>query len=116
MTFFKEFNWLISSILLGLRAMMWCVLVMMFLLYLAASCLTSGALDQCGGFRNSDTDVCQYFGSLSVSALSLLKAVSGGTSWGLLYTAAEELGTIYIAAFLFFVLFWMVVVTNVMTA
>merc|ERR1719443_2026561 len=62
------------------------------------------------------SDLSTKFGSLSSSMLVLLKSMSGGMDWGEVSDTLEDLGDVYVGLFVFFIVFSIFGVMNVVTA
>jgi len=56
-----------------------------------------------------------YFGNLGLSMITLAKAVTGGSPWGLAYEALKPLGAFYLSIFLFFVALLTLAVLRLLT-
>ncbi|CAK9060288.1 Uncharacterized protein SCF082_LOCUS31783, partial [Durusdinium trenchii] len=63
----------------------------------------------------ADDAAKRYFGSLSLSMLSLFMSIAGGVSWEEVLVPLQKINTIWVFAFLFYVAFTYFAVLNVVT-
>merc|ERR1712137_1049271 len=63
-----------------------------------------------------DPDLISRFGSVAKAMLTLLKSTTGGMEWGIAYQHLEDIGWMVAAAFLFYVLFFVVAAFNIVTS
>merc|ERR1719362_1092631 len=117
--FFRELRLMILAISKGSLCLIWVVGVLNTAFYIFGVSLTQGANDLCPGANpeaNSDLDkLCHHFGTLPRSILSLYAAMSGGISWIELFHALNPLGYMYLMIFLFYTLFSILAVGNIIT-
>merc|ERR1712048_1314425 len=90
---------------------------MLLFIYVFAMILTQAV----GGFKETNgcadaPDLCEYWGGLFVSMLSLFKAIAGGISWHeILVPLQKNLDATWVMVFLFYVVFLYFAVLNVIT-
>merc|ERR1712156_49479 len=58
----------------------------------------------------------QHFGSVPVTMVTLLQAVTGGEDWGRIYVLLKPVGFFYSQIFLFFVVFFLMSFFNITTS
>jgi len=118
--FFRELRLMILAISKGSLCLVWVMGVLGTAFYIFGVGLTQGANDLCPGFIYSDGQeelkhLCDNFGNLAKSILSLYAAMSGGISWVELFNALQPLGLIYRSIFLFYTMFSIFAVVNIIT-
>merc|ERR1739838_1134659 len=102
---------MILAISKGSFCLVWVMMVLSTAFYLFGVSLTQGANDLCPGSKHTEPgqedlkNLCDNFGTLPVSALSLYAAMSGGISWVELFHALTPLGPMYMLIFLFYTCF-----------
>jgi len=123
LTFFRELRLMIEAIQRGSFCLIWVVGLLVTAFYIFGVSLTQGANDQCPGYADKEdgpekealAKLCFNFGSIASSILSLYAAMSGGVSWIELYYAVLPLGFMYIVIFLFYSIFSIFAVANIIT-
>jgi len=117
--FFRELRLMILAISKGSLCLIWVIGVLGTAFYIFGVGLTQGANDKCPGYNPLEQEdlipLCDNFGTLPKSILSLYAAMSGGISWLDLLWALAPLGAIYMSIFLFYTMFAIFAVVNIIT-
>merc|ERR1719245_2901704 len=114
----------VSSLRLMLRCVMgtfvqffWCVVMILGMLYLFAVYFVQTATLHLETVEGIDSDkLLSSFGSVQDAMLSLLTATTGGEDWISLYDAIRPLGLLECLVFLFFILFFIISIWNIVTS
>jgi hypothetical protein len=127
MRFFQELRLMVDCALGSFMQLLWCLVVIAFILYLfslvfvqgMAEYLTDlvaeeGTLTQAQADRY--TDVVGHFGSVPQAMLLLLQSVTGGLDWEELYDIILLSGGIRAAVYVFYILFFVVAIWNIITS
>jgi len=119
--FCRELRLMILAISKGSFCLVWVIGVLNTAFYIFGVSLTQGANDLCPGLNYQEggqeelNKLCENFGTLSKSILSLYAAMSGGISWIELLHVLSPLGPIYMSIFLFYTFFSIFAVANIIT-
>jgi len=119
--FFRDLRLMILAISKGSFCLVWVIGVLGTAFYLFGVSLTQGANDLCPGSNYKEggheelKNLCENFGTLPMSILSLYAAMSGGISWVELFHALTPLGPMYLSIFLFYTCFSIFAVSNIIT-
>lgn len=117
--FFRELRLMIMAISKGSFCLFWVIGVLFSAFYIFGVGITQGANDLCPGVNHEEGSdlgkLCDKFGTLPRSIISLYAAMSGGISWIELYIALGPLGGLYISIFLFYTIFSIFAVANIIT-
>jgi len=100
--FMSELRKLVYSIGSSLQSLAWTILLIIFILYVAAVCFTQLVANFARTNGTVPEELKTYFGSLGQSVLSLFQAMSGGVDWGEL---SRPLGSIHVVLTLLFCLY-----------
>jgi len=115
--FVRELRLMVASIICSLVSLVWAFILLAFVLYLFSVVIMQGLE---GHFQQeaagADEDVVRYFGSLTMSMLSLFMAISGGCDWNELLEPLRGISEWYILIFVFYVTFVVFGVMNILTA
>lgn len=116
--FFREFRMMVLSILGSMRSLVWVVVLLMLTIYIFAIILTQAAT----GFRADEANPAEErealeeaYGALTVTMMTLYKAVSGGDDWGGLMDPLTVIHEGWSFLFVFYITFTVFAVLNVVT-
>lgn len=115
MRFVAELRKLVCSIGSSLQSLAWTVVLLIYVLYVAAVCFTQLVANHMRGDILPAPELGLYFGSLGHSLLSLFQAISGGVDWEVL---CRPLGSIHVCVmilFSFYIAFAVLAMMNVVT-
>jgi hypothetical protein len=118
---FRELRLMISAIAKGSFCLVWVIGVLGAAFYIFGVSLTQGANDVCPGLKfeegvpHDSKLLCETFGTLGKSILTLYAAMSGGISWLDLHYALIPLGPVYVIIFLFYTIFSIFAIANIIT-
>lgn len=109
------------SALMACGWMLMCSALSLFaLLLLFAVFFAEGTLNHCVATNalaeDSTAELRANFGNVTRAIFSLFKAMSGGDDWGAIYEYLDPLGWQYKAAFIFWIVFAVIALMNVVTA
>lgn len=122
MRLISELRTIVVSIAGSMRSLLWTVVLLLLMIYIVAVYLTQLVSDYRRDHSKAGTDVeerlAAYYGSLSLSVLSLYQSMSGGIDWNdaaspLIEHISPLLGVVYALYIAFAVLAIMNVVTGV---
>jgi hypothetical protein len=120
MIFFRELRILVSSLVGGLRQLLWSVLIMMLSVTIVGVFMTDGAVRYMIQHNvvsdESTTELRFYYGTLFDSMATLYWSVSGGEDWSRCVTPLGVLSIEYKVFFYGFVTFSLFAMLNVMNA
>lgn len=120
MWFIRELRLMVFSLTGAVRALMWSAVLLAGILLVFGVFFTDGAVVYCvrhSAFGDVHTEeLRRYFGTLSLSMLSLFMSMSGGEDWINVMSALAPLSAEYIVAFLVFVTVALLAFLNVITA
>jgi hypothetical protein len=84
-------------------------------LYITALFLAMPAPEHCARGPIDRDAFCEYFGDLRRSLLSCFMTMYGGVYWGMLLEALAEVGAVYAAVFICFLIFAFTILANLVT-
>jgi len=117
--FFKELSLLALMIIDSMKALIWAMVMLTIILYVFAICFTVNATEHVKKVNQyqdpSAAEVYRLFGSIGKTVYSLLQAMLGGVSWGVMSDALFNVGWPLAALFFFYVSFTMLAVLNIIT-
>lgn len=114
---FKELRLITQSILKSMRTMMWSVVLVGALLFLASLMFTQATTAYLQDNPDqASPDMEHYWGSLGGAMQSLYLAVSGGNDWELIAGPLKRIGGPYYPVFFVYTAFYMWVLTNTLTS
>merc|ERR1719329_1367237 len=120
MWFIRELRLMVFSLTGAVRALMWSAVLLGGILLVFGVFFTDGAMVYCvrhRAFEDARTEeLRRYFGTLSLSMLSLFMSMSGGEDWVNIMNALAPLSAEYVVAFLAFVTVALLAFLNVITA
>jgi hypothetical protein len=121
--FISELRLMLDCLLGCFLQLFWAVVLITFLICLFSIFFVQGFTvymdDDLRGTDISDferSDVIRKFGSVTSGMDSLFQAASGGRDWCEYYELIERVGGLYRFAFLFYVMFMMISVMNIVTS
>ncbi|CAJ1404170.1 unnamed protein product [Effrenium voratum] len=117
--FFSELRLMLDCVLGSLMNVMWCVIMLVFVMYVFALLLQQGIVAHLTEVRNTDADVSQmmtYFGSVFTTMVTLFQASTSGVDWNEPYQALTYTGLVLPSAFLAYVAFVFISVWNIVTS
>merc|ERR1712183_422676 len=99
-------------------ALLWVLILLVGFIHLFALIFVQFASNHLEDPENaSDRDaLIETFGSVQVAMISLLQATSGGTDWEVQDKLMEKVGPMARISFIFFVLFFVVAIWNIITS
>lgn len=110
---------ILSKIFNSMKTLFWVMILIFLLLFVVAICITQGAAN----YLNDDDyelsqfklDVEDYYGSVFKSMVTLFKSVTGGTIWGPVVDALNDLSWFYTWIFFAYIGFTIFAVLNLVT-
>jgi len=119
--FFSELRLMLDCVLGSLMNVMWCVIMLVFVMYVFALLLQQGIVEHLTlvHARQDGTDVEQlttYFGSVGSTVVTLFQASTSGVDWNEPYQALRKTGMVMPMAFLGYVAFVFISVWNIVTS
>jgi len=120
--FFRELRVMLLALLQSTMSLFWCMVMIMFIMYMFGLVFIQGANNWILDHEAVSPDpyfqslVKEKFNSLGQTMLTLYQSVTGGQDWAPIYRMAEQLGFAYSSLFLFFTIFFMFAVVNIVTA
>jgi len=119
--FFRELRVMLLALLSSTMSLVWSMVMVAFILYLFGLVFIQGVTSQIlidfGGQQHKlSSEVPKLFGTLDAAMLTLYQAVTGGQDWAPIYDATLKIGSSYAWFFLFFTIFFMFAVVNIVTA
>jgi len=129
-SFIREIRVLIHSILATLKALIWALLLMIFVMYSFSLGFTESVTEKLQLFRiernerpcSSDQDdalileLCTFWGSVSKSIFTLFQTLTGGVDWGDAIRPLGEVSWMLVVGWFAFFIFMVFILLNVMTA
>jgi hypothetical protein len=127
MRFFQELRLMVDCAMGSFMQLLWCLVVIAFILYLFSLVFVQGMTDYLGDLvldkavleeSEADvyTDVVASFGSVQQTMLLLLQSVTGGLDWQEIYDRILLSGDIRAAVYVFYILFFVVAIWNIITS
>eukprot|EP00435_Cladocopium_sp_Y103_P018122 s2004_g4.t1 len=129
--FSRELSLMALMIVDSMRSLMWAMLMLMLMIFVFAVWFTTNATFYLREYAdtnsptwyedlaNSSTqnvhDIKSNFGTLYVTTYSLLRSMLGGINWGILCDMLLKMDTISPMLFIFYILFTMLAVLNIVT-
>eukprot|EP00930_Biecheleria_cincta_P081214 TRINITY_DN6998_c0_g3_i1.p1 TRINITY_DN6998_c0_g3~~TRINITY_DN6998_c0_g3_i1.p1 ORF type:complete len:1165 (+),score=209.90 TRINITY_DN6998_c0_g3_i1:78-3572(+) len=110
--FFREVGMLIKSITEPVRSMVWIMCIDVCLIYAMSLVLSEAAMQRCLSDPRGGNPLCEYFGTVSASMMSLFQATFFGILWGELYNSLAGIHWFYSVIFVAFMTFSIVIVAN----
>ncbi|CAE8730387.1 unnamed protein product [Polarella glacialis] len=118
--FFRQFRILVRSILGTMSSLLWVILVILIVVYVAGIVMTQGALETCMGGSSQeeggDEELCRYFGTLTTSMMSLFQSIMSGLLWGVLWDALQQTDVFCRTTFLLYICFALIILINSIAA
>jgi len=121
MHFARALRTMVHQLLSTLKSLFWAVLLLMMIIYLFAilftQAVTAHAHDvfQDGATFEEMESLQQYWKSIPVSMLSLYMAITGGINWKEVIEPLSEVGTVYTAIFIGYIILAQLAVLNILT-
>ena len=112
---FRQLRILVASIGESLKVMVWLVLLAFSIIYIFSLVLTEGVWPSCHEAAGQEL-LCQRFGTLMSSMMTLYQILYSGLLWGILWDAMEHWDWFFLAAFLLYVSFSMIILGNMMAS
>jgi len=113
----RELRLLMECILHSLHNLVWCILLMGLFLYIFSVVLVQGVTsyveEQQGSIPERYDWILHKFRTVSSGAVSLFMATSNGVEWSIHYDFLGEAGWVYRWVFVFYVLFFVIAVWNI---
>ncbi|CAE8586475.1 unnamed protein product [Polarella glacialis] len=118
--FFRQFRILVRSILGTMSSLLWVILVILIVVYVAGIVMTQGALETCMGGSSQEEggeeELCRYFGTLTTSMMSLFQSIMSGLLWGVLWDALQQTDVFCRTTFLLYICFALIILINSIAA
>ncbi|CAE8590033.1 unnamed protein product [Polarella glacialis] len=118
--FFRQFRILVRSILGTMTSLLWVLLVILIVVYVAGIVMTQGALKTCMGGSSqeegAEEELCRYFGTLTTSMMSLFQSIMSGLLWGVLWDALQQTDVFCRTTFLLYICFALIIMVNSIAA
>ena len=111
---FRQLRILVASIGESLKVMVWLILLAFSIIYIFSLILTEFAWPSCQADDGREL-LCQRFGTLTSSMMTLYQILYNGLLWGMLWDAMEHWDWFFLSSFLLYVAFSMIILGN-MTA
>lgn len=118
--FVMALRMLVTSIISTLKALVWALVLLGLIVYVFAVLFTQAVYE----FKSDpallasaslNQDSKRYFGNLGESMLSLFMSIAGGVSWEEVIRPLQEISTMWVMAYLFYIAFTYFAVLNVVT-
>lgn len=127
MRFFQELRLMVDCMLGSFMQLLWCLVVIAFILYLFSLVFVQGMTDfladlvaEQATLTTSQVDeyqgVVDHFGSVPHAMLLLLQSVTGGLDWFEIYDIILLSGGLRAAVYVFYILFFVVAIWNIITS
>jgi len=120
MVFFRELRIMVYSIIGSMKNLLWIMVVLGVTFYLFGITFTSGVtfeLTEPRKWKDSEYKMLlDSFGTIDKGILTLFMSMSGGNDWVVYYEALERLPGMYRAIYIFFIIFALFAITNIVTA
>jgi hypothetical protein len=120
MIFFRELRILVSSLVGGMRQLLWSVVLMLVTVLIAGVFLTDGAIRHMIKTNtmsdDSTSELRYYYGTLTDTMATLYWAIAGGEDWARVLLPLDRLDIEYKMLFYCFVTFSLFAMLNVMNA
>eukprot|EP00928_Gymnodinium_smaydae_P089874 TRINITY_DN73764_c0_g1_i1.p1 TRINITY_DN73764_c0_g1~~TRINITY_DN73764_c0_g1_i1.p1 ORF type:complete len:636 (-),score=126.69 TRINITY_DN73764_c0_g1_i1:146-2053(-) len=115
--FFRQLSLIALMIIESLKALFWAIILLGIILYFFAIIFTQVCTDHVRTVPDSrvTVDIANQFGSLHVTIYSLIMAMLGGVSWGVLTDTLLAVSIFPVALFFFYITFTMLAVLNIIT-
>jgi len=122
--FFRELSILVLMIVDSMKSLGWALFMLAIIIYVFAIIFTQSAVkwleeaDVCGGMPvDTASDVERYFGNILRTVYSLVQAMMGGVSWGILSDVllVDMQDPLSAAFFFFYLAFTILAVLNIIT-
>mmetsp|Transcript_61876 Transcript_61876/g.175746 ORF Transcript_61876/g.175746 Transcript_61876/m.175746 type:complete len:637 (+) Transcript_61876:66-1976(+) len=119
--FFRELELLALMIVDSLKSLMWALLLLTLIIYVFAVCFTQRATEFIKQISDQQpparelSEIHRHFGSLGRTVYSLLQAMLGGVSWGVVSDALFSFDWTLAALFFFYIFFTILAVLNIIT-
>jgi len=117
MRYIRGLRTLVYSIVCTLKSVFWALTLMGLIIYVFGMILTQAVSDFVidGGSSFAGSDLTVFWGDLSLSILTLFKAIAGGLSWHDCFEPLQDMNPIWKFVFLSYVIFLYFAVMNVIT-
>jgi len=104
------------AIFKSLVPFIWAVLILLEVIFVFGVVIAHGVVEHIVfGEGDLSDDVRTYLGSISMTMLSLFMSISGGVDWWTIGNILRNISTFYLFLFLFFILFTVLAVLNIIT-
>lgn len=129
--FSRELSLMALMIVDSMRSLMWAMLMLMLMIFVFAVWFTTNATFYLREYADTSSptwyqdlqklapenvnDIKNNFGALYVTTYSLLRSMLGGINWGILCDMLLKMDTISPMLFIFYILFTMLAVLNIVT-
>jgi len=115
--FVRDLRLMLASIMCSASSIFWAFVLLSFLLYVFAVFIMQGMLYFFDQSRVAPSQaLLDHYGTLAATMLSLFMAISGGMDWSDLTKPLTQLSPLYIFVFIFYVLFVLFGIMNILTA
>lgn len=129
--FSRELSLMALMIVDSMRSLMWAMMMLMLMIFVFAVWFTTNATFYLREYADSSSptwyedlansttqnvhDIKNNFGTLGATTYSLLRSMLGGINWGILCDMLLKMDTISPMLFIFYILFTMLAVLNIVT-
>merc|ERR1712032_985818 len=116
--FFRELRKMMFSILACMTSLMWALMLLFLIMFLFSILFLQGAigfLEEKGNFDAHHADFERWYPSLYSTMFSLVLVITGGTDWLEVVRPLREIHWAYELIFIFYILFVIFGVVNVLT-
>merc|ERR1712019_48326 len=109
--FFRELSLLALMIVDSMRTLVWALLMLTIIIYVFAICFTQAATDHLKSKGTNEpwasglSEVNRQFGSLGRTVYTLVQAMLGGVSWGVISDALLTVNWTAVLLFFFYIAF-----------
>ena len=119
--FFSELRLMLDCVLGSLMNVMWCVILLVFVMYVFGLLLQQGIvqflMEEGKNVDQADYDfIIEYFGSVFQTVVTLFQSSTSGVDWNEPYKALRLTGDVMPVAFLVYVAFVFISVWNIVTS
>ena len=118
--FFSELRLMLDCVLGSLMNVMWCVIMLVFVMYVFGLLLQQGIvqyfMEEAVVSEEASLALLTYFGSVGTTVVTLFQSSTSGVDWNEPYKALHYTGTVMPLAFLAYVAFVFISVWNIVTS
>ena len=113
---FRQLRILVASIGESLKVIVWLLLLAFSIIYIFSLVLTEGVWPSCHGEGDDQQLLCQRFGTLISSMMTLFQILYNGLLWGILWDAMDSWDWFFMFSFLMYISFSMIILGNLMAS